>query len=113
MLQAWQLASKRRTDASTYIAEWREFRGLSQEVLADRMDATGASVSRVESRQPPYSQDWLEVAAEILGCTPADLISRDARGSIDQAIELLRSKPAHRRGKRSAVPVLQKVRAIR
>jgi transcriptional regulator with XRE-family HTH domain len=78
----------------TFIAQWREFRGLSQEDLADRMGTTGASVSRVESGRTPYSQDWLEAAAEVLGCTPADLISRDPRASandIDRAIELLQS----------------------
>ena len=76
----------------TYLRQWREFRELSQEELADRMGTTGASVSRVESAQTPYTQDWLEAAAEALGCTAADLISRDPRdssGPVEQAIKLL------------------------
>lgn len=79
----------------TFIAKWREFRGLSQEELADRMGTTGATVSRVESGKTPYSQDFLESAAEALGCAPADLISRDPRdprGPIEMAIELLQSQ---------------------
>lgn len=76
----------------TYIAQWREFRGLSQDQLADLMGTSGATVSRVESGRSPYSQDFLEVAAEALGCTAADLISRDPRtpfGDIEHAIQLL------------------------
>lgn len=78
--------------ARNFIAQWRDFRGLSQDELADRMGTSGASVSRVESTKTPYSQDFLEVAAEVLDCTPADLISRDPRDSrtpVERAIELL------------------------
>ena len=78
----------------TYLKQWREFRGLSQEALGEQMGkgTSGASVSRVENGETPYTQDWLEAAAEVLGCTPADLISRDPRdddGPLAQAIRLL------------------------
>jgi transcriptional regulator with XRE-family HTH domain len=78
--------------ARTYLKQWREFRELSQDDLADMIGTSGASVSRVENLETPYTQDWLEAVAEALGCAPADLISRDPRderGPIDQAIKLL------------------------
>jgi transcriptional regulator with XRE-family HTH domain len=82
----------------TYLAQWREFRHMSQDDLAAALDEhsqdgiSGASISRIESGIHPYSQDFLEAAAIVLQCTPGDIISRDpfrASGEIDQAIELL------------------------
>lgn len=66
---------------------------MSQDDLADKIGTTGATVSRTESGQHPYSQDYMEAVADVLGCTASDLISRDPRAMpnpIDQAIELLR-----------------------
>lgn len=82
----------------THLAQWREFRDMSQDDLAVALEEhsingiTGASISRIESGLTPYSQDYLEATAIVLRCTPADLISRDPRAAaseIDQAIDLL------------------------
>lgn len=85
--------------ARTFIRLWREYRELSQDQLAEAMSElsktgiTGASVSRTENGFSPYSQDFLEVAAAVLGCSTTDLISRDPREEpgtpIEQAIKLL------------------------
>lgn len=82
---------KRGKLARTYIAQWREYRGYTKTRLAEEMGTSIATVSRIEAGAP-YSQDFLEVAAEILGCTPADLISRDPRDAsqIEAALALLR-----------------------
>ena len=77
-----------------FLAQWRQYRDLSQEDLADLLGTSGATISRVESGQRPYSQDFLEAAAEALGCTPADILSRDPRdqrGPVERAIELLQN----------------------
>jgi transcriptional regulator with XRE-family HTH domain len=60
-----------------FIREWREFRGLSQERLADRMGITRGYVSQVERGVRRYDQYFLEAAADALSCEPADLIMRD------------------------------------
>ena len=76
----------------TFIAQWRLYRGLSQDELADLIGTTGATVSRIESTQAPYSQDFLEECAKALRCTAADLISRapsDGDDEIARAIALL------------------------
>lgn len=60
----------------TFIAEWREFRGLTQEGLADLLDTTKATISRIEGRKIGYSQDFLEACADALGTHVASLLSR-------------------------------------
>jgi transcriptional regulator with XRE-family HTH domain len=59
-----------------YIAEWRAFRGMTQEDLAEAMGTTKATVSRVEDRTHPYSQDFLETAAEVLAVHQSVLLAR-------------------------------------
>lgn len=60
-----------------FIKEWRKFRGLNQEQLADRLGISRPQVSKWEkhTRQPDLTE--LEALAEILRCEPADLLMRD------------------------------------
>lgn len=60
-----------------FIKEWRTHRGLTQEQLADRLEVSKATLSRLESGKQPYTQDMLEAVADALSCEPADLIMRD------------------------------------
>lgn len=61
----------------TFFKEWREFRDLSQERLADRLETSVASVSRIESGKQPYTQDYLEALANALQTDPASLLMRN------------------------------------
>src|SRR5437660_756816 len=47
----------------TFFRQWRAHRGLSQERLAERLDTSVASVSRIETGRQPYTQDYLEALA--------------------------------------------------
>lgn len=60
-----------------FIREWRKYRGLTQEQLADRMGIARSYVSHVEKGNRRYDQLFLEAAAQALNCEPADLIMRD------------------------------------
>lgn len=60
-----------------FIREWRKYRHLTQEQLAERMKINRSYVSHIENGARRYDQIFLEAAAEALGCTPADLIMRD------------------------------------
>ncbi len=60
-----------------FIKEWRKYRGLTMDRLADRLDISKATLSRIESGRQPYTQDTLEALADALMCEPADLIMRD------------------------------------
>lgn len=59
-----------------FIREWREYRGFTQQKLADLLDTTKASISRIESLKQAYTQDFLEACADLLGVHPSDLLSR-------------------------------------
>lgn len=61
----------------TFIRQWREYQGLTLEMLADRVGTTHASLSRVERGLQPYSQPLLEALADALSVEPADLLMRN------------------------------------
>lgn len=60
-----------------FIREWRKHRGLTLERLAERIGTTAGNLSRIEKGQQPYTQDFLEAAAEALATDAASLIMRD------------------------------------
>lgn len=59
-----------------FIKEWRLHAKLSQEVAADRMGVERSYVSKVENGKRRYDEIFLEAAAKVYRCTPADLIGR-------------------------------------
>lgn len=68
----WPMAKGRH-----FIREWRKFRDLTQEQLAERIGINRPYLSKIESGKRRYDQPFLEAAAEALRCAPADLIMRD------------------------------------
>lgn len=62
-----------------FIKEWREYRNLNQAQLAERLEMSEASLSRIENYKQPYTQDFLEAAAEALQTEPASLIMRNPK----------------------------------
>jgi transcriptional regulator with XRE-family HTH domain len=60
----------------TYFREWREFRGLTQEQLAELLGTGKSAVSKMERGENKYNQYSLEAWADALNCEPSDLISR-------------------------------------
>lgn len=72
----------------TFIRAWRNFRGLSQEQMAGRVDMSRENYSKIENGKVPYNQDFLEMAAFSLNCTTSDLLERDP--AVDTYVEQLR-----------------------
>lgn len=60
-----------------YVREWRKFRGLTQERLAERTPYTTGAISQLETGRTRYTQDMLEALAVALQCEPGDLLSRN------------------------------------
>lgn len=60
-----------------FIKEWRKSKRVTQAQLADFLGIDKATVSRIERRLIPYTQDLLEAIADRLDCEPADLIIRN------------------------------------
>ena len=60
-----------------FLKEWREYRGMTQQQLADAADLTKGYVSNLERGQKRYNEDTLEVFAKVLRCEPWELIGRN------------------------------------
>lgn len=65
-----------RTRQRHFFREWREKRFENQTAAEEALGWSQSKVSRLESGATPYSQDDLEHAAEVFGCSPVDLITR-------------------------------------
>jgi transcriptional regulator with XRE-family HTH domain len=75
--------------AHHFIREWRKYRGLTQEQLAERIEQTSGAISQLENGIINYTQPTLEALAAALNCEPGDLLSRDP--AIDDAVAELQS----------------------
>lgn len=60
-----------------FIREWRAYRQLTQQQLAERIGIDKSYLSKIETGRKRYDQPFLEAAAEVLRCEPADLLIRD------------------------------------
>lgn len=69
--------SPKRVRRKTFIKQWREYRNLTQDALAERLETSKASISRIEAGEQAYTQDFLEACAEALRTDPASLLMRD------------------------------------
>lgn len=65
------------SDKGHFIKEWRLHRGLTQEQMGERVGIDKSYLSKIENGKKRYDQPFLEAAAEVLACSPADLIERD------------------------------------
>jgi transcriptional regulator with XRE-family HTH domain len=80
----------------TFIAQWRDFRNLTQEQLADRLDMTQSHLSMLENGKRGYTQETLEAIAHALTTDVASLLMRDP--TADEAIWSIwdQAKPGER-----------------
>lgn len=61
----------------TFIAQWREFRNLTQEQLANRLEMTQSHLSMLENGKRGYTQETLEAIADALQTDAASLLMRN------------------------------------
>lgn len=98
---------RRKTKRSNYqpafIKAWRDFRGLTQEQLAERVETTPATISRLENGKQPYSQELLECLADALRCRVADLIARPPDKTRDDLLTLLEAMDDERRAQAARI----------
>jgi transcriptional regulator with XRE-family HTH domain len=81
----------------TYFKEWREWKGWTQQEMADRIGTSKQTVSRVESGDRDWGKGYLEAFAHVVGCSnPTDPITRppDAPITLD---DMVRGMPAEKR----------------
>ena len=81
-----------------FIREWREFRGMTQEELAEAIGTTKTSISRLEALKQGYTQDMLEAIAEALGVHTGVLLTRPPNDTDRLAVAMVQGpRPAKRR----------------
>jgi transcriptional regulator with XRE-family HTH domain len=82
----------------TYFREWRDWKGWSQEELADRMETTTATISRVESGDRDWGKGFLEAFSYVVGCPNiSDPITRPPGAPITLDDMLRDATPEQRR----------------
>ena len=59
-----------------FLREHREARKLTQEQVAEELDTSKATISRIERGELPYNQDFLELYADLLGVHPSVLLGQ-------------------------------------
>lgn len=70
-----------------FLREWREYKDLSLEHVAGELNASAASLSRIETKLQPYSQELLEALAELYGCDASDLLK--VNPLVPRSVEIL------------------------
>lgn len=60
-----------------YLKEWRQFRDMTQQELADASGLSLGYVSNLERGAKRHNEDVLDALSAALKCEPADLLSRN------------------------------------
>jgi transcriptional regulator with XRE-family HTH domain len=63
----------------TFLRQWREYRGLTLEEAAEKLEMHHTSLMRVEKGAIACNLDFLEKAALVYVCDVVDLIDNDPR----------------------------------
>lgn len=87
------VAKPKRKLGRTHLREWREYKGLTQEQAAERLNISRTLLSKIENAKSPYTQGFMEAAAEAYGCEVADLIMRDPGSPVWSIYDTLQSLP--------------------
>ena len=67
-----------------YFREWREWKGWTQQELADKLGTTAATVSRIENGERDWSKGYLESFSHVIECPePIDPIRHPPGTHID------------------------------
>jgi transcriptional regulator with XRE-family HTH domain len=84
-------------EATNNLRAWREFRGMTQEELAAKVDTSGNVISLLESGERGLSNKWLIRLAPALGTTPGFLLDFDPNDLDTQYLEAALSVPKSQR----------------
>jgi transcriptional regulator with XRE-family HTH domain len=66
-----------RAKSKWFLREWRKHRGYTQDQLAERANMSKGYISQLEIGTRQYTQELLEIFAEVLQCDIPDLIIRN------------------------------------
>ena len=87
------VSKPRRTLSRTFLKEWRDYRGLTQEQAAERLNVSRTLLSKIENAKSPYTQGFMEAASVAYQCEVADLIMRDPNSPVWSIYDTLKALP--------------------
>lgn len=76
------------TEERNYLQQWREFRKLSQEQLADKVGTTKSVISLLENQKRPLSDKWLRKFADALDTTQGRILDTDPNSARAEYLDL-------------------------
>lgn len=81
------------------LKRWREFRGLTQEQLAERCEppTAGSVISNLENSDRGLSEKWLRKLAKVLGTKPGFLLDHDPEELSTDILEIWADVPEERK----------------
>jgi transcriptional regulator with XRE-family HTH domain len=79
-----QIAQKR--TVHWFLKEWREYRDLTQEQLAEKMGTTKGTISKLETGAQPLRDKWVALSSLALGIQPRDLLRHPKQPKLDDVI---------------------------
>lgn len=89
-----------------YFREWREKRGFTQEQIAERIETTKATVSRMETGKVQYNRGYVEALAGALAIEPDQLFRDPEQPSADSLLQ--KASPEQRARVLSVIEALLK-----
>ena len=69
-----------------FIAEWRDAKGLTQEQVAERIESTKGTISKLESGEMKFSPKWQAAIAFAIGIEPEDLLHHPDKPTPNQLL---------------------------
>lgn len=93
-----------------YLKQWREFRELTQEQLAEEVDTTKGVISLIESGDRGLSDKWARRLAPALRTRPGWLLDHDPNTLPSDILEVWSAIPKERQ--KQALKVLETFRAL-
>lgn len=91
---------KPRRQPRHYVKQWRQYRNLTQDQLADRVDRTRGLISQIEAGETLLTEDMMYALADALQCPqPWDLLRVNPlkEGDVVDITDMLRDASAEER----------------
>lgn len=88
--------TKERRLVRHYVKQWRTYRDLTQDQLAERVNKSRGLISQIESGVTDLTEDMIYAIADAVNCAPWDLLRVNPlkEGVVVDITEALRGQPA-------------------
>ncbi len=80
------MAGDDKNNGPVMLGAWREWRGLTQEDLAEEIGTTGSMVSMLETGERGLTVKWLRRISPVLRASPGDLIDVQPGVPVDKRV---------------------------